>query len=427
LTLRDPFLWGTATSAHQVEGGCTNNNWYAFEQATDGAGNPRILNRQRAGIACDHWNRYPDDIRLMKALSLNAYRFSVEWSKIEPRQGVFDESVLDHYAVMAHDLLSAGVTPMVTLQHFTTPLWFEEKGGFLAGESREIFTRFVSRVVQRLRGAVRFWCTINEPSVFAVNGYVTGEFPPGIRNMRKGIEVLVRLMQCHADAYRAIKLIQPESSVGLPLNIFILEPASRWSPVHVAGTWFANKNLHAAILRYLVDGELEMWFPFVRRIRYRAPLNGLADFVGVNYYTRFRLRFVPWRNPPVMGIAGTPEGELTDMQWEIYPEGLLRVLKFVSTFTGKPVYVTENGIADESDTKRAQFITSHLQAMRGAMKLGVNVGGYFYWTLMDNFEWAFGFAKKFGLYAVDFHTQERSLRAGSLAYPEFINRLAGNL
>ena len=172
------FLWGSATSSHQVEGNCTNNNWYKFESAVDEEGKPRILNGQKAGIASDHWNRYKEDIRLMKALSLNAYRFSVEWSKIEPEQGKYDEKALDHYEQVVDELLANGIEPMVTLHHFTDPLWFEAQGAFLQENSPEIFAGFVEKVVARLGSRVKLWCTINEPSVYAMQGYLQDAFSP---------------------------------------------------------------------------------------------------------------------------------------------------------------------------------------------------------------------------------------------------------
>ena len=195
---RDTFLWGAATSAHQVEGNCTNNNWYQFESAVNERGLPRIAHGQSAGLACDHWERFADDIRLMKELSLNAYRLSVEWSKIEPREGVFDDDALDHYARVVDALVAQGITPMITLHHFTDPIWFSESGGFVREDAPQIFGRFVEKVVRRLCHAVDLWATLNEPMVYAVNGYVTGEFPPAESDPRKAIRVLSTMLRVHA-------------------------------------------------------------------------------------------------------------------------------------------------------------------------------------------------------------------------------------
>jgi beta-glucosidase len=208
------FLWGSATSAYQVEGGSPDNNWTRFESSVDAAGQPRILNGERAGAGADHWNRHRDDIRLMKDLSLNAYRFSVEWSRIEPSEGKFDGAALAHYAGVARDLRASGIEPMVTLHHFTNPLWFEDRGGFLRDDSPEIFARFVRSVANALGDNVRLWVTINEPTVYALNGYWFGEFPPAERNAKRAVHVMRNLMRAHTAAYRVIKDLLPDSAAG---------------------------------------------------------------------------------------------------------------------------------------------------------------------------------------------------------------------
>lgn len=414
------FLWGSATAAYQVEGYCTNNNWYKFESARDEHGRPRILNNQRAGICCDHWNRYKEDIQLMKALSLNAYRFSVEWSKIEPEQGKFDEAALDHYENVVDELLKNGIEPMVTLHHFTDPIWFEEQGAFLQENSPEIFAGFVEKVVRRLGPRVKLWCTINEPSVYAMQGYLKGRFPPAVKDPGKVGIVLRNLLRAHTAAYQCIKKIEPSALVGLVAALVLYDPPRRWHLLDVMLARSFNRSLNESHLTYLVDGLFNFSIPGAGRLSCKSGIREAFDFVGLNYYTRFFQKYDFSGDEPFREIIKAPPEKLTDMRWEIYPEGLYRTLKMITRYTLKPIYITENGLADDSDTKRARFIEDHLLVLNKAVADGINIKGYFYWSLLDNFEWAFGFEKRFGLYNVDFTTRDRTLRAGSLKYPEII-------
>jgi beta-glucosidase len=414
------FLWGSATSSHQVEGGCTNNNWFQFESATNANGRPRILNGQKAGLAADHWNRYRDDIALMKALSLNAYRFSVEWSKIEPREGNVDNDALSHYADVVRDLRAAGIEPMVTLHHFTNPIWFEERGAFLQEHAHEIFGRFVRKVVERLGANVNLWMTINEPSVYALNGYYFGDFPPGEHNPRSAARVLRNILLSHTEAYRVIKLVQPEARVGLAINFFVFDPPSSLNLLDVVSARLISRSINESILRYLRDGVFRFGMPGVVRESYNSGIRGAFDYLGLNYYTRFRPRISPFVKGLATAVQDLPAEYSTDMGWEIYPQGLYRALKVLHSYTPKPIYITENGIADAGDTKRARFIEDHLLVMNRAITEGIDVRGYFYWSLLDNFEWALGFTKRFGLYRVDFSSQKRKLYEGSKVYPAMI-------
>jgi beta-glucosidase len=419
------FLWGSATAAHQVEGHCTNNNWYRFESEHDEHGRPRILNGQRAGIGCDHWNLYEEDIKLMKDLSLNAYRFSVEWSKIEPEQGSYDEAALDHYEKVVDGLRQNGIEPMITLHHFTDPLWFEKQGAFLQENSPEIYAGFVEKIVRRLGSGVKLWCTINEPTVYATQGYLKGRFPPALKDPAKVGIVLRNLLRSHTAAYRRIKEVDPSAQVGLAAAIVHYDPPRRWHPLDI---WLArafHRSLNEIHFQYLVDGVFRFSLPGARPVFYNSGIRDAFDFVGLNYYTRFFQKFGFFGNERFREVAKAPPERLTDMGWEIYPEGLYRALKMITRYTSKPIYITENGLADDSDTKRARFIEDHLLVLNGALAEGMNIKGYFYWSLLDNFEWAFGFTKRFGLYHVDFSTRKRTLRVGSLKYPEIISKSRG--
>ena len=281
------FLWGSATSSHQVEGHCTNNNWFQFESAVDEKGQPRISNGQKAGVGCDQWNRYQEDIQLMKALSLNAYRFSVEWSKIEPKPGQFDEAALDHYEQVVDELLANGIEPMVTLHHFTNPIWFEEQGAFLQDDSPDVFARFVEHVVRRLGPKVKLWGTINEPSAYAFGGYFVGIFPPAEKDLRKAAVVLRNLLRAHTAAYTGIKKIQPQAQVGLVVAMIIYEPPSRWNLLDVVFNRLLSRNMNDSHFGYLTEGHFRFSIPGAASQSYTSNTRDTFDFIGINYYQRF--------------------------------------------------------------------------------------------------------------------------------------------
>jgi len=419
------FLWGSATSSYQVEGYCYNTNWFQFESAVDARGKPKIDEGQKAGAACNEWNLYKEDIRLMKELSLNSYRFSVEWSKIEPKPGEFDESVLDHYSDLVDELLKNGIEPMVTLHHFTNPIWFEEKGAFLQVDSPQTCVRFVEKVTQRLAPRVKLWCTINEPSIYAIQGYVSAEFPPAVRNAKKASRVFLNMLRAHTETYKAIKKIQPDSHVGLVISIAIFDPPHRWNLVDVLIARMFNKNMNESHFQYLTQGRYQFSVPGMDNELYTVPEKNAFDFIGLNYYTNHFRVFRPFSKRRFVKITKSPKDQLTDMGWEIYPAGLYRCLKMIKRYTSKPIYITENGIADEADTKRAKFIEDHLLVLNKAIADGYNIRGYYYWSLMDNFEWAKGFKKRFGLYHVDYATQKRTLYEGARKYEEIIKASGG--
>jgi beta-glucosidase len=414
------FLWGASTSAYQVEGNCTNCNWSQFETTLDPQGHLRIAHGQRCGLAADHWIRYKEDIQLLKEMHLTAFRFSVEWSKVEPEEGVFVDSVLDHYEGVVDELRANGIEPFITLHHFTDPLWFDRKGGFERDDSPEILARFAARVVQRLGSKVRFWSTINEPNVYAVEGYFRGTFPPGQHDPGRAIVVFRNLLRAHTACYQAIKQIRPEAHVGLLANIFVFDPPERWNLLDVMLAHYLNEAFSVSVIDYLTTGVFDFSLPGVGSGHFDTGVPEAFDFVGLNYYTRLRYHFDPFREEKMVAVQHLPRGELTDKGWEIYPEGLSRALRMISSRTAKPIYITENGIADDSDLKRASFIEDHLLVTNRAIHDGMNVKGYFYWSLMDNFEWIDGFDVRFGLYGVDYATQKRTLREGSLKYKEII-------
>ncbi len=417
------FLWGSATAAHQVEGG-NHNNWSRWETQVDEDGVPRVPDGVPSGRAAEHWERYPEDIALMRdVLHLTSYRFSVEWSRIEPSPGQFDEAAIAHYRDVIDRLLDAGITPMVTLHHFTNPLWFEDMGGFEKAENIEYFVRFATRVFEEYGAKVPRWCTFNESAPYSVMGYGLGVFPPGVKNFQRMAHVLHHLMQAHVRVYDTIKAMPggEDVEVGLVKNVFQFDPYRRWSLVDWVMVRVMESAYNESILGFLRDGYFRLVIPTQARLVAKHPeAVGKTDFIGLNYYANLVVSPFMRRKPPFDVLLR--KGQiLTDMPYAIYAEGFYRALKQVSTL-GKPIIVTENGIADDRDDRRAIWIRRYLYALSQAMKDGCDVRGYHYWSLLDNFEWAEGYKMRFGLVRVDYDTQERHVWGGAKAYVDIIDR-----
>lgn len=387
-TLRFPkgFLWGAATSAHQTEGQNRNTDWWQSEQAG------RVPHR--SGDACQSWYRWREDIDVLRDLGLNAYRFSVEWARIEPAPGVFDQAALDHYREMVECIRDAGIEPIITLHHFTNPLWLSEAGGWRRREVVDRFAAYADRVGHRLGDLVQWWVTINEPMVFGLFGYIAAAWPPHRRNDVVGYLRHTRhTLAAHAAARQALKRHSAGALASMALHLNPIDPVRYGDPTD-----------HLAVLLYdwLWQGRI------IRAARREM------DWIGVNYYFRLLVRWdvMPWRffDEPEMGPH-----EKTEYGWEIYPKGLYRVLKRVGKL-GKPVIVTENGIADADDDQRAPYIASHLRRAHMALCEGVDLRGYIQWSLLDNFEWSEGFSKRFGLAQVDPVTYRRTPRSSARVY-----------
>ena len=415
------FLWGVATAAHQVEGGCHANNWAWWEKQTDERGQPRIAGGQVAGEACDHWNRFPQDIQLMKQLGVSSYRFSLEWSKIEPEPGVWDEDAIAHYHGLLDALKHAGIQPMITLLHFTWPLWLEQLGAFEKAENIRHFLRFSEKMFQEYRPKCKLWCTVNEPEVVSLIGYLVGTFPPGRRDLRTAAWVQRNLVLAHAQAYHRLKHLPGggTAQIGMAKNIFQFEPWRRWFLPEWIAARAADFAHNGAILRYLETGHFRWRVPWMAWITtYDPEVRGAGDFFGLNYYSHAHVRLQPNREEP-LALVHRPDEIPTDFHFAMYPEGFLRALRRGAKL-GKPIYVTENGAPDATDGIRDRWIRRYLYALHRARVEGIELRGYFHWTLMDNFEWAEGYDQRFGLAHVDFGTQKRTLREGAKAYTRVI-------
>ncbi|MEL0337001.1 MAG: family 1 glycosylhydrolase [bacterium] len=419
------FIWGTATAAHQVEGFNTNNNWYRWEHSFDQNGKSRIHNSDKSGDAADHWNLYKQDINLMKNIGVNAYRFSVEWSKIMPTINKIDQDAIDHYREVCIALIDSGLVPVVTLHHFTHPLWFEDLGGFEKEENIKYFLEFSELIFNELSDIVKYWCTINEPAVYVSQGYFNGVFPPGKKDPLLAGEVMKNLLYAHTEVYHLLKSLKngDQSQIGLVKNITQFDPLRRW---HVLD-WYFSKILNDiftnSTIDLLLNGEFRFYLPGMADLSYtNTKAIKALDFIGLNYYSRWHVKGHLNPNEPFT-FEKRKQDIQTDMPYSIYPEGFYKALNTVSKLE-MPIIVTENGIADDKDDRRKLFINRYLYALFQAMQDGLIVNGYFYWSLMDNFEWAEGYSMKFGLYEVDFSSQDRNLRDGSQAYKEIINRPA---
>jgi beta-glucosidase len=415
------FLWGVATAAHQVEGNCDNNNWSEWEKGRDENGQPRIKNAQKAGLSCDHWNRYKEDIRLMQESGVKAYRFSIEWSKIEPREGEFDQKALRHYEDVCDALIAAGIKPVVTLHHFTHPIWFEQKGAFIKAENIALWIRFCEHVFRRLQDKVHLWCTINEPEVFATQGYFMGVFPPGKKDPQLTGVVLQNLLEAHTQVYRALKKLPggEKAQIGLVKNIFQFDPYRRWNFFDWLLSRQFNDLFTDSIIRFFTNGHFDLSIPGTMKVRhFNAAAPHTLDFIGLNYYSHLHVKF-QWNAKDFFAFGHRADEIMTDMPYPIYAEGFYRAIKSVARL-GVPIYITENGIADAKDDRRDLFIRRYLYALSQAIKDGCDVRGYFYWSLLDNFEWAEGYDMKFGLYQVDFATQQRKLREGAKYFTQIV-------
>jgi beta-glucosidase len=406
------FRWGTATSSHQVEGGLTNNDWWLAEQ-TGGY----IYQNQGAGQACDWWNRAEEDFDRMAEMNQNAHRLSIEWSRIEPRPGVWDEEALARYREMLIGLRQRGIEPMVTLHHFTNPLWMAEQGGWENEKVIVWFERYTRKVISALGDLTDLWCTINEPNVMISQAYTIGRWPPGKQDLNATFRVILNLARAHAVAYRAIHEMSPGARVGIATHIMSWRPGRPWLPLDVLATNLIAHLFHFLLLDMVTAGIMRI--PGRRSSQVPEAARTL-DWMGVNYYQQYRIRFNPFAANALfvdMGTkAGVPKGP---GGWgEIHPQGMFDTLRMMWRHYRLPIYITENGIPDPTDEQRPEFIVTHLSQMWKALQKEVPVLGYYFWSLIDNFEWTEGYDPRFrfGLIAVDPETQARQVRPSGLLY-----------
>jgi beta-glucosidase len=401
------FLLGAATSAHQIEGG-TRNDWTEWEKGRYPDGRPHVADGGNTARAADSWNLWRSDLAALQLLGANVYRVGVEWSRLEPEPGVWDAAAAAHYHEMFAGLRAAGVAPFVTLYHFTLPPWVAARGGWDWEGAPAALAAFAARAGAAFGGEVDWWCTINEPNVLVAKGYLSAEWPPGVRDPRRAALALAALMRAHglmAVALREHDRADADGDgratrVGIAQNLrlfdaYSLNPAD--GIVAGAADWFYNQSFLDAVTL----GRVRVVLPKVIDIDEPFPaLAGSFDYLGINYYTR-ELVVGQLGGATPYKSASAPGRPRNDLGWEIYPEGLYRLLVRYAR-AGWPLIVTEVGVADGRDVNRADFLRAHIYAVDRARAEGIAVGGFIYWSLIDNFEWSHGYRGHFGLYSINF-------------------------
>jgi len=413
LEFPDGFLWGASTSAHQVEGGNTND-WSEWEKKNA----ERLANEAKnkyakwqqnkfpemfepenyiSGRATDHYNRYEEDFDIAKSLGHNAHRLSIEWSRIEPEEGKFDEKEIEHYREVIKALRVRGIEPFVTLWHWTDPLWVSAQGGWENKKTISDFVKYTERMLEEFKDLVEIWQPLNEPGTYIGMGYVQGDFPPQVISLRRANNAFKNLMEAYRQSYKAIKGISPDAMVGMSHYAIKIIP-------------YKNKLINKIVSK-IAD--------YIRNWRFLNSINKTNDFIGIQYYHIDVFNF-SWKNRRWgwLPIELKNLGEYTsDMNWDIYPEGMYDLLMRAAKYN-KPIYITENGIANADDKQREKFIKANLYWIHKAIREGVDVRGYFYWSLLDNFEWDKGFWPRFGLVEVDYKTMKRTIRPSAYKYAE---------
>ncbi|MFA7294248.1 MAG: glycoside hydrolase family 1 protein [Candidatus Omnitrophota bacterium] len=385
----DDFFWGASTSAHQVEGENIHNDWWLAEQ--NGA------LKEPSGQACRHYELFREDFAIAKELGHNCHRFSIEWSRIEPQEGKFQDSEIQHYHKVITELRNLGMEPVVTLHHFTNPLWFSQKGGWTKFKLQRYFLRFVEKMVREFSGEVKFWITINEPLVYSSHAYLLGCWPPQERSLLKTVKVTLNMAQAHIKAYSLIHKIYQDKALARPM----VSIAANLQAFELCRPTLKNKL--AVYLRHKLYNLY-----FIEILLRKKTL----DYIGVNYYSRNLVDVESWGI--VHLLADTCKHNhhplrKNSLGWDIYPQGLYKLLVSLKKYN-LPVFITENGICTEDDDLKWDYIREHLGQVYKAREEGVNVLGYIYWSLIDNFEWAEGFAPRFGLVNVDYQNQRRTIR-----------------
>lgn len=407
------FYWGSSTSAHQVEGG-NFNDWSEWEMANAErlameAKNkfekwqvkkfPEMFNSGNylSGKACDHYNRFEEDFDIAKTLGHNAHRFSIEWSRIEPEEGKFDAKEIEHYRNVIKSLKKRGLEPFVTLWHWTNPVWISDIGGWENKKTIEYFIRYVDKIADEFGKDIKFWIPINEPGIVIAWGYITGVFPPGKKNVFRALRVMHNLISAHKKTYTLLHGKLDNVEVGSTSLYHYYRPHNKFNPLD---------QLITKCLYYFGDVFTTDW------------AKGFGDFVGLDYYFTDIIKFSLGKGKYPFVQIKNPKDWVSDMGWYVNPEGMYHVLKDLGSRYQKPIYIAENGIADIKDKDRAKFIRENIFWMHKAIQEGVDVRGYFYWSLLDNFEWDKGFWPRFGLVSVDFKSKKRTIRKSALEYAD---------
>ncbi|MDB5036685.1 MAG: beta-glucosidase, partial [Bacteriovoracaceae bacterium] len=405
--MKKPFFWGVANSAFQVEGSPAESDWKKWTRETG-----KIKDSSNADIACDFWNRFEEDFDLAQKIGCTAFRISIAWDRIQPTPSTWDEKALDHYEKIIISMRKRGLEPWVTLHHFVLPEWLAKEGGLLAKDFVQHFISYSEKVVRRLSkspATVKYWMTFNEPNVLARGGYLVAEWPPGFRDrMDLAVESLAQMAEAHIRSVTALSDLNVLFGVAhhvRPLH------GKGFNPLNSALAWMLDSIFN----RHFIDslgGNIYFWAPGVKSIKRKIPNAKPLDFLGINYYGR--LLVSASIKPPFFNITEGP-GEKTDLGWEIFPEGLFELTKKLYRRYKIPIIITENGLADQNDSKRSKFIQDHIFQIERARKADIPIEGYFHWSLTDNFEWAEGLSSRFGLIGIDYAKDLKRFARPSLA------------
>lgn len=397
----DNFFWGAAISSYQVEGSNYNCDWWEWEKRTG---------KEPSGSACRHYELYQDDFNLARDLRHNSLRLSIEWSRVEPAEGKFSDREIEHYKDVILALRERHLEPVVTLHHFTNPLWFSASGGWLNKNAADIFGRYVEKIVEALCGQVKYWVTINEPMIYVHHGYIISIWPPQQRSLLKAMQVRDNFIDAHIKSYRIIHRIYENkglsgASVSIAHSMSFFHPCQPTIRNRIASE-FRNKQFNFQILDRLFKAKS-------------------LDFIGVNYYSHTLVETSNW-GPKSMLLDTCGKGHLklkkNSLGWDVYPQGIYHLLVELKKYN-LPLWITENGTCTDDDSFRWDFIVEHLKNIHQAMQEGVNVIGYFYWSLLDNFEWDKGFGPRFGLIDVDYRTFKRTVRESAQKLAQVVRSL----
>jgi beta-glucosidase len=439
VTFTKDFKFGVATAAYQVEGaaaedGRTPSIWDTFCR-TPG----KVYEGQTGDVACDQYHRYKEDVRLMKEMGVDSYRFSIAWPRIFPAYGTYNPKGMEFYRSLIHELQESGIDPVVTLYHWDLPNWAHERGGWLNRESVAWFAEYAAKVFEGLGGSVKLWVTHNEPFCASILGYGMGIHAPGHQDMREALIAAHHILLSHGAAVEAFRNCDfRDSKIGITLNLTPVVPFTRSREDveavsrsdGLANRWFLDSVFKASYPEGMKEvlGKLVGDFDFIRDGDLRRISNEI-DFLGVNYYTRSVVKHVQNGVLNYEEVPGNPENE-TAMGWQICPQALYDLMfRLRREYTQLPIYITENGAAFDDvltddrqvhDIRRIDYIKTHLTKIAEANAQGANIQGYFLWSLLDNFEWACGYSKRFGIVYVDFKTLARYAKDSASWYGEVI-------
>lgn len=409
--LKEGMRLGCASSATQIEGGETDSSW------NDWFHRGMIKDNANPAFACEHYERYEEDFALMAELGVREYRLGIEWSRIQPAPDEFDDEAMAHYRAMLQKLLSLEIRPLLTLHHFTNPMWFERQGGFESSSSIACFLKFVEYVVRHIGDLVSEYVTINEPNVYVTNGWFFGSWPPGKKDFSAACKVFENLAVCHIRAYEAIHRIRREmglsgTKVGFAMHLRVFEPYRSWNPIDLVGANRMEKYFQTAITDAMALGR----FSFPVKNAYKVKEGRYFEFLGVNYYTRSMVKGFSDRTKENVPV--------NDLGWEIYPQGIVRVCEFCrERYRPEEIYITENGVCDNADAIRISFLYEHLRKLSQS---NLPVTRYYHWSLTDNFEWLEGESARFGLIEIDYATQARRIKSSGRFYAEIIENAGVN-